>query len=138
MEARAGHARATIPTSCELPTGWSTRKADNAILFAEEIDISAADGTFSLTIEVYHKKLDDTGDGTAVGAPITLDGGATGFKHTRVIGLARPGRNSSPAPRQSRPETMARPLAFDPQSMIPGLTADSNDRHTLPRAGAHA
>lgn len=78
---------ATIYTSCELLTDWSARQADNAILFAEEIDISAADGTISLTIQVFHKGLGETGDGTAVGAPIVLDGGASRFKHTRVEGL---------------------------------------------------
>ncbi len=77
----------TIFTDCEVQTDWPARAADNVILFAEEIDISAADNTVSLTIQLYHKDIDDSGDGTAVGSPITLDGGVSKFKFTQIQGL---------------------------------------------------
>lgn len=77
----------TIYTDCDTLTDWSPRQGDNVIVFAEEIDISVANNTISLTIQLYHKNLDEVGDGVGVGSPITLDGGVSKFKYTQVQGL---------------------------------------------------
>lgn len=57
--------------------GWMNRQADNARFSFQVIDYGgAASPTVTITIRVYHKNADETGDGTLITSPtITFTAG---------------------------------------------------------------
>jgi len=62
-----------------LFTGWVPRRADNAVMAYEIIDVI---GGTSLTVQVYHKNKEDAGAGSPANGIATPDWTATGNIYT--------------------------------------------------------
>jgi len=63
----------TLFVGAEIYSAWMPREADYCVFWGELIDKS---GSPTLTVTIYHKNIEDDGDGDAIGTPnnFTLSG----------------------------------------------------------------